>query len=1062
MTGKITNPLANVTDIPLTDAYREVVAYGPDDDTDFAAGYPTTEGFSTYQGWEILAETHRTVQATWDGSVFIGADQGSGLVTLCLTLDNLPPEAGMDGIDDWIGGSLQEALEDNATGATPRFVFYRNIEYATLEATLDPEGTRTRDELDRFLDLDAVGVNPGKLPVRTGAAIGLVGEAEMPDGTAGWYLELQMSVDLVGTAPVSPAALYATVDRGLADRWLNGDEYDLTTSIWSADATTPRAVLWVRDEWNHALGRHSAGTINLTRTTGDGGTVVSTVEVDEETGVAIGMAAFAISGVHGDALGLTLSVEGATTGEAYYLSQVPSRAIAATGLTLDLELPCEVVVQALDAHAWFPAQGGVGWDIIVGAFEVELVEPPERFTNNNLVTPLVDGFGYYQDLEVELAKLNASSHFLCHANWWLDHDFVMQHLYNPTRGLYEQIPPTGMTMGDYWEQCRSGAVPVFALLWSAPGGPHSAIIDLPPDEAIRALFEYAASTGYTETLQWFLENYVEFGIAPHDDALEALCDEWPTNRTRQGILDARHRPMASHHQKICVLKNDDGLVAYLGGIDINENRTNSTLHWDHLKGAEPYHDVQCKLEGPAAKDVLKTFISRWNDFPTGSSATPGNRKQDDIQCDELGFTADGYELWITDEHVRTGADHTNLVQVARTFGNTKGMSGITIQNAGTFTDDDGYAFAPDGDFTIESAILGAIRRAKKYIYIEDQYLANLKIATAVADKIAERKAAIAAEWAAPTGEEELDFFVGIVIPRFEKSSTLTDSVVKLWAAAQAAGGPIPLAAAAALASEVPDVTKIDSVWGYTQSRWHDMLTDVDASQEHWGIYCICLPTYKESTLDSEPWATVTGMTLPPDERYIYVHAKTVIVDDVWATIGSANMGWRSYTNDSEINACFIDGSVDSLGRRISVRDYRAALWAEHLRTEPASWFRARAGNDPEVLEKLREITAGKHDPRDTGGAGGLPAGNRLYAWPVAESYVAAATSPTIRFYEEDGETPDPLGTISEIPVYWWTNEEYGKLPWSGDIDDITPPAIGSDAFAFDGDDGSDYVAFDLQ
>jgi cardiolipin synthase A/B len=33
-----------------------------------------------------------------------------------------------------------------------------------------------------------------------------------------------------------------------------------------------------------------------------------------------------------------------------------------------------------------------------------------------------------------------------------------------------------------------------------------------------------------------------------------------------------------------------------------------------------------------------------------------------------------------------------------------------------------------------------------------------------------------------------------------------------------------------------------------------------------------------------------------------LHAKTLLVDGVWSTIGSTNLDWRSFTNNQEINA----------------------------------------------------------------------------------------------------------------------------------------------------------------
>ncbi|MBC7592791.1 MAG: phospholipase, partial [Kineosporiaceae bacterium] len=58
----------------------------------------------------------------------------------------------------------------------------------------------------------------------------------------------------------------------------------------------------------------------------------------------------------------------------------------------------------------------------------------------------------------------------------------------------------------------------------------------------------------------------------------------------------------------------------------------------------------------------------------------------------------------------------------------------------------------------------------------------------------------------------------------------------------------------------------------------------------------------------------------------YVHAKTCIVDDTWATIGSDNFNRRSWTHDSELSAAIIDLAGDAA----YARDLRLTLAAEHL------------------------------------------------------------------------------------------------------------------------------------
>jgi phosphatidylserine/phosphatidylglycerophosphate/cardiolipin synthase-like enzyme len=55
---------------------------------------------------------------------------------------------------------------------------------------------------------------------------------------------------------------------------------------------------------------------------------------------------------------------------------------------------------------------------------------------------------------------------------------------------------------------------------------------------------------------------------------------------------------------------------------------------------------------------------------------------------------------------------------------------------------------------------------------------------------------------------------------------------------------------------------------------------------------------------------------------LYVHAKIGIVDDVWLTVGSANLNEHSLFNDSEMNLVTCDP--------VLVRDTRLRLWSEHL------------------------------------------------------------------------------------------------------------------------------------
>ena len=59
---------------------------------------------------------------------------------------------------------------------------------------------------------------------------------------------------------------------------------------------------------------------------------------------------------------------------------------------------------------------------------------------------------------------------------------------------------------------------------------------------------------------------------------------------------------------------------------------------------------------------------------------------------------------------------------------------------------------------------------------------------------------------------------------------------------------------------------------------------------------------------------------------VYVHAKTCLIDDTWATIGSDNFNRRSWTHDSELSAAIVDLAEEA----DYARQLRLTLAAEHL------------------------------------------------------------------------------------------------------------------------------------
>ena len=82
-----------------------------------------------------------------------------------------------------------------------------------------------------------------------------------------------------------------------------------------------------------------------------------------------------------------------------------------------------------------------------------------------------------------------------------------------------------------------------------------------------------------------------------------------------------------------------------------------------------------------------------------------------------------------------------------------------------------------------------------------------------------------------------------------------------------------------------------------------------------------------------------------EREQIYVHAKLMIVDDCYASIGSANFNGRSMTNDTEIEIGVVDEdlvqtTIDGQPAQVCrfAHELRCRLWSEHFE-QPADAFR---------------------------------------------------------------------------------------------------------------------------
>lgn len=84
---------------------------------------------------------------------------------------------------------------------------------------------------------------------------------------------------------------------------------------------------------------------------------------------------------------------------------------------------------------------------------------------------------------------------------------------------------------------------------------------------------------------------------------------------------------------------------------------------------------------------------------------------------------------------------------------------------------------------------------------------------------------------------------------------------------------------------------------------------------------------------------------------IYVHAKTIVVDDELALIGSANLNDRSLLSDTETAVLWRD--------RESVRHYRERLWRHALRLDVSDWEKDHLLRWRKIANRNIDLPAGK-------------------------------------------------------------------------------------------------------
>jgi phosphatidylserine/phosphatidylglycerophosphate/cardiolipin synthase-like enzyme len=291
------------------------------------------------------------------------------------------------------------------------------------------------------------------------------------------------------------------------------------------------------------------------------------------------------------------------------------------------------------------------------------------WTEGNVVTPLVHGQVYFQRLHDELSVLTAGDR-VCFTDWRGDGDQLLR--------------PDGPTIRDLLCELARRGVEVRGLLWRS----HS--------------------------------DHVSFS-AQQNQRLGAELNE----AGAQALLDQRVRRFGSHHQKLVVVQHlgaPERDVAFVGGIDLSHGRRDDAAHqgdpqqqpMDKRYGPRaPWHDATLQLQGPVVRDVLATFVERWNDPHPLDHRTPYRWLM------QRRARMPRHAKPIEEHLPEPPALGPHPVQVLRTYGYKRPS----------------FPFAPDGERSVARAYMKAFRQARSLIYVEDQYLWSNVVADGIAEAL---------------------------------------------------------------------------------------------------------------------------------------------------------------------------------------------------------------------------------------------------------------------------------------------------------------------------------------
>ncbi|KAI5586594.1 hypothetical protein POPTR_006G253900v4 [Populus trichocarpa] len=436
-------------------------------------------------------------------------------------------------------------------------------------------------------------------------------------------------------------------------------------------------------------------------------------------------------------------------------------------------------------------------------------------------------------------------------------------------------------------------------------------------------------------------------MATHDEETEKYfrgskvhCILCPRNPDvgRSVIQGFQVSTMFTHHQKTVVVDSEmldtvsgkRGIVSFIGGIDLCDGRydtqdhplfkTLDSVHYDDFhqpnftgssikKGGprEPWHDIHCKLEGPVAWDVLYNFEQRWTK-QVGDKLLISQKQLEATTVRPLPvLQPNDTETW--NVQLFRSIDDGAVVGFPQKPDKAAAAGLVSGKNSVI-------------DRSIQDAYINAIRRAKNFIYIENQYFLGSSFGWKSTDI---NVPDIAALHLIP---KELSLKIVSKIEAGERFTVYI--VIPMWP------------------EGLPESGSVQAILDWQRRTMDMMYSDITEAlvkkglntdpREYLAFFCLGNRETKkigEYAPPEEPEPDTDYSRARQARRFmIYVHAKMMIVDDEYIIIGSANINQRSMdgSRDSEIAMGGYQPHhlATSQPARGQIYGFRMALWYEHL------------------------------------------------------------------------------------------------------------------------------------